>query len=327
MDLEPQRRPWVKLSPTFWLSPGRRFRSGCARTGGNGCLLVLLVVLVILALWVLRPVIDHISTLLGDHPAPVAGSPFDTVAPPLPASSGSPAIDRIAQRGKLIVAIQETPGLAQRAPGSSNYTGFEIALLELIARDLGADPTATDFKPLAGSSRTAALGRGEADLVLGGYELTSQRRTEVSIAGPYLVHPLRLAVPVSSPVSDLDSLDQAEVCAPADSSAAAALTGLGQRLQTQATLAACTRLLGDRIKAIAGDQAALTTVLTKAPGTLRLVGEPLGFTEYGIGLPPGDQVLRDRINAVLRNAINDGTWARSYAEYLGTPVPSPPVPR
>ncbi len=319
MDLEPQQ-PDTRAGSGLGVVRQR----GWLRPRPIGCLLV---VLVIAALWVLGRAVDEAGAIFGDRRAPVAGSPFDTVAPPLPVSSGSPAIDRITQRGRLIVAIQEAPGLAQRLPGSSNYTGFEIALLELIARDLGVDPTAVSFKPLAGSSRAAALGRGEADLVLGGYELTPQRRAEVSIAGPYLVRPLRLAVPVSSPVTGLNSLGQGKVCAPADSSAAATLADLGQRLQTRATLAACTTLLGDRIEAIADDQAALAAVLAKAPGTLRLVGEPLGTTEYGIGLPPGDQVLRDRINTVLRNAINDGTWARRYAEYLGTPVSSPPVPR
>jgi ABC-type amino acid transport substrate-binding protein len=51
------------------------------------------------------------------------------------------------------------------------------------------------------------------------------------------------------------------------------------------------------------------------------------MTEYGFGLPPGDPLLRERVTAVLRHAIDDGTWARLYAKYLGTPVPSPPVVR
>lgn len=197
-------------------------------------------VLVIVVMWVLGRAVDGITDLFRDHPIPVAGSPFDTVAPARPASSGSPTIDRIARRGKLIVAIQEVPGLARRLPSSGGYTGFDIAMLDLITHDLGVDPARTSFKPLAAGNREAALGRGEADLALGGYEITAAHSAKVGIAGPYLI---------------------------------------------------------------------------------------LGSTEYGIGLPPGDPVLRERVTAVLRRAIDEGTWARLYAEYLGTPVPRPPVLR
>jgi glutamate transport system substrate-binding protein len=331
MDLEP-RRPWPEPAHGSRTSPGTWSKSvlwimrwrGRLRAGRIGCLLILLV---IAALWVLGRAVDGVTALFSDHPAPVAGRPFDTVPPARPASSGSPAIDRIVLRGKLIVAIQEAPGLVQRSPDSGDYTGFDVALLGLIARDLGVDPARTSFKPLATSSREAALGRAEADLVLGGYEITAARSAKVGIAGPYLVRPLRLAVPATSPVTGLNSLGHGEVCAPADSAAAAALADRGVGLQTRATLSACANLLGKRVEAIAGDQAAVAALLSQAPGTLRVVGEPLGTTEYGIGLPPGDPLLRERVTAVLRHAIDDGTWARLYAEYLGTPVPSPPVLR
>ena len=248
-DLEPQR-PSAESPPEPTSPPESRSRAvlrvmrrrGWLRPRRIGCLLL---VLVIGMWWVLGRAVEGVTDLF--RPAPVAGSPFDTVAPPSPASSGSPTIDRITRRGKLIVAIQDAPGLAQRSPGSRNYTGFDIALLDLIARDLGVDPAATNFKPLPGRSREAALGRGEADLVLGGYVITPQRPAEVDIAGPYLVRPL--------------------------------------------------------------------------------AGEPRGGTEYGIGLPRGDQVLRDRVTAVLRDAVSNGTWTRLYAQYFGAPVPDPPVPR
>ncbi|MGH3782583.1 MAG: transporter substrate-binding domain-containing protein [Pseudonocardiaceae bacterium] len=197
-------------------------------------------VLVIVALWVLGRAVDGATDLFHDHPVPVAGNPFDTVAPARPASSGSPTIDRIVRRGKLIVAIQETPGLAHRSSNSGGYTGFDIAMLDLIIHDLGVDPARTSFKPLTAGSREAALARGEADLAIGGYEITAAPSAEVGIAGPYLV---------------------------------------------------------------------------------------LRTTEYGIGLPPGDPVLRERVTTVLRRAIDDGTWARLYAQYLGTPVPNSPVLR
>ena len=215
-------------------------RRGWLRPRRIGCLLILLVIVGIAALWALGWAVDGVADRFRVHPTPVAGSPFDTVAPARPANSGSPTIERITQRGKLIVAIQEKPGLAQRSPGSGGYTGFDIAMLHLIAHDLGVDPARTSFKPLTAGSRDAALGRGEADLALGGYEITAARSADVGIAGPYLV---------------------------------------------------------------------------------------LGSTEYGIGLPPGDPVLRERITAVLHRTIDDGTWAHLYAEYLGTPVPRPPVLR
>ncbi|MGH7750531.1 MAG: hypothetical protein ACREQ5_38020, partial [Candidatus Dormibacteria bacterium] len=60
---------------------------------------------------------------------------------------------------------------------------------------------------------------------------------------------------------------------------------------------------------------------------LHVLGGSLGTTEYGIGVAPGDRMLRDWVSAALRKAVDDGTWARLYAQYLGTPVPPAPTIR
>lgn len=297
-------------------------RRGWLRPRRIGCLLV---VLVIATMWLVGRAVDGINALFA--PPVVAGNPLGTAAAARPAGSGSPAIDRISQRGRLIVAIQDVPGLAQRSASSGSYTGFDIALVELIARDLGVDPARTSFKPLPAGVRDAALRRGEADLALGGYEITSARSDDVDAAGPYLARVVQLAVPMASQVSGVNSLRNRKVCAPEGSPAAAALAARGMAVQTRPTLADCAALLAGRVEAIAGDQASVAAVLSRAPGTLRVLSEPFGLTQYGIGLPPGDPVLHNRITAVLRHAIADGTWARLYAEYLGTPVPNPPSPR
>lgn len=289
-----------------------------------GCLLS---VLVIAALWLAGRALDTVTALFGARPTPVAGSPFSTAAPPPPARSGSPTIDRVTRRGKLIVAIGEAPGLLQRSNASAGYSGFDLALLGLLARDLGLQPGAIVFKPLPTGSREAALVRGEADLIVGGYEITPQRSARLAIAGPYLIRPLLFAVPTDSPVTGLDGLRGGRVCAPADSAAAAQVTSRHIALQTRESLAACVQLLLDgRVQAIAGDQGSIMAVRSAAGGRLRILDEPFGSVEYGIGLPPGDPVLRQRVVAVLRQAIADGTWSRFYAEYLGSPVPLPPAP-
>jgi polar amino acid transport system substrate-binding protein len=297
-------------------------RHGWLRPKRVGCLLV---VLVIAAMWLAGRAVDGFNAVFA--PPVVAGSPLGTVAPARPAGSGSPTIDRITERGRLIVAIQDMPGLAQRSSDSGGYTGFDVALVELIARDLEVDPARTSFKPLPASVRQAAVGRGEADLAVGGYQIRDVQPTDRTAAGPYLVRALQLAVPATSGATGLNSLGRGQVCASDGSSAAAALVGRGWTVQTRATLADCPDLLGGRVEAIAGDQDALAAVVSQKPRALRVLAEPLGTIEYGIGLPPGDPVLHDRITAVLRHAIDDGTWARLYAHYLGSPVPNPPVPR
>ena len=295
---------------------------GWLRPRRIGCLLV---VLVVATTWLVGRAIEGVNALFR-APA-VAGNPLGTTPPARPASSGSPTVDRITQRGRLIVAIRDLPGLAQRSASSGSYTGFDIALVQLIAHDLGVDPDRTSFKPLPVGVREAALGRGEVDLALGGYEITATPRADVAFAGPYLVRAVQLAVPATSRATDLDSLGHGQVCVPDGSSAAAALTARGVAVQTRPTLADCANLLGSQVTAIAGDQVAVAAVLSQAPGALRLLGKPVGTIEYGIGLPPGDPVLRDRITAVLRHAIDDGTWGRLYVQYFGSPVPDAPAPR
>lgn len=326
---EPPPRPPAPLGARAWVVLRRLQAGGWLRPRRIGCLLLVFATLLVLPLWALGSCIQGTAAVFRNDPAPVPGSPFGTVAPTRSPSSGSPALDRITQRGKLIVAVRETPGLADRSPGARGYTGFDIALLDLIVRDLGGDPADTSIKPIpTATSGIGMLQRGEADLVLGGFEITAQRRTEVGIAGPYLVRPLRLAVPSDSPVTGVDSLGGGAVCAPANSPAAMTLADkLGGKLITRANLAACAGLLGHTVQAIAGEQTALQALPATATGRVQIVGEALGTTEYGIGLPPGDGVLRDRVTTVLRTAINNGTWARLYAEHLGTPVPDPPALR
>jgi len=324
------QQSWAQRSPQPARSPGTRVRSvlglmrrhGWLRPKRVGCLLV---VLVIAAWWLAGRAVEGFNALFA--PPVVAGSPLGTVVPARPAGSGSPTIDRITQRGRLIVAIQDMPGLAQRSSNPGSYTGFDVALAELIAQDLGVDPARTSFKPLPAGVRQAALGRGEADLALGGYQITGAQSADRAAAGPYLVRAMQVAVPATSKAAGLTSLGRGQVCTSEGSAAAAALVGRGLTVQTRATLADCADLLGGQVEAIAGDQNAVAAVVSHTPGALRVLSESLGTTEYGVGLPPGDPVLHDRITAVLRRAIDDGSWARLYAQYLGSPVPNPPTPR
>jgi ABC-type amino acid transport substrate-binding protein len=281
-------------------------------------------VLLIIALWMVSSAVNGITAAIRNDPDPVAGGPFPTVTPTSTPSSESSGPDLI-NDGKLMVAVPEGFGSAERAHGVGNYAGFDLALLDLVAHDLGAASVDTG-KHASVKTRVGMLRRGEADLAL--FEITPQLQREVDIVGPYLVNDVRLAVPASSPATGLDTLGDGKVCAPRDSTAATELTGrLGERLITRARLDNCANLLGTNVTAIVGDEIALRTLPAMAAGELRLVGAPLGKTEYGIGVPPDDSVLYERVQAVLRKVIRNNTWKQRYETYLGAPAPTPPTIR
>lgn len=332
MNERATRQQWPEQSSGQRPLPGARLWRALRGLGRSvrfvrrlGCALLVLAVLGVAGLVLLDRTVDGISSLFGDEPDPVPGGPFGTAAPSTPASSGSEVIDRITLRGRLIVGVQLVPGLVERDPATREYSGFDVALAALIARELGVDPSDTAFKPLPSGYREPALANGEADLVLGGYAITEARRAEVGFAGPYLRSPQRLALAAGRAGDGSEPLRDGTVCAVDGSPTALSLAPrLGERLLTRGSLDSCARLLGSRVDALAGDELLLAGLLAQHPDALQLTGPPLGETRYGIGLAPGDEVLARRVHDVLRRAVEDGTWARLYAEHLGTPVPAPP---
>lgn len=48
--------------------------------------------------------------------------------------------------------------------------------------------------------------------------------------------------------------------------------------------------------------------------------------EYGIGLARDDKPLRDKVNDILNDALDDGTWRETYDRTLGYSDAGPGVP-
>lgn len=315
----------------------RTLRSGgWLRPRRIGCLLVVLVLLLYTAWWTLSSTVDGVTAMFSNDPGSITANPLEPVTPTNPPSTGPPGPD-LGPGGKLFVAVQGAPGLAEPDPDWAgpaldlgSYTGFGIALLGLLTQDLGVAPEDIDFKPADTRTAVNMLTRGNANLALGGFAVTPQRGPEGGAVVPYLVSPLRLAVPQNSPVTGLDSLvGQDKVCAPRDSPIEEALAGrLSGRLETRASLGECKNRLSAGVAAIVGDEVALRGLPDIESGELRMLDDPpLGAIEYGIAVQPDDPVLRERVTAVLRTAIENDDWADLYTDYFGTPAPAPPTIR
>jgi glutamate transport system substrate-binding protein len=63
-------------------------------------------------------------------------------------------------------------------------------------------------------------------------------------------------------------------------------------------------------------------------GKLKVVGKGFSDEIYGIGVKKGDTALVDKVNAALKQYIDDGSWRKSRDTNVrpsGYSIPSPPT--
>jgi polar amino acid transport system substrate-binding protein len=113
-------------------------------------------------------------------PSPVASRSGGSVE-----LDGSPAIEKIKARGKLMVGLRsEAPMFAVR-DGSGRHSGFDVEIARILASGLGLDPeTQVTFRWLPATLRMDALTAGNVDVQIGGVDPADPKMTTV---GPYAV--------------------------------------------------------------------------------------------------------------------------------------------
>ena len=253
---------------------------------------------------------------------------------PLPATSttatsGSPTLDKIKLRKRLVVSMpRDRPGLSTPGP-DGQLAGFDVEIARIIATGLELAPDAVSFKPVPPSTVAAALGSGDVDLALGGFVSGA---SDLELAGPYLATSVDVLVPAGSPAAGLDTLD-GPVCAITGTGDAAALRAKvpGLRVNEVAGAKQClTQLRASLAKGIVADDGVLRGLAAAEPGGYRLLGARLADQSYGVGLPAGDAVLRGKITEILAAAGDDGSWQSAYDRTLGgsgVTAAAPPVQR
>ncbi|MDN6372454.1 MAG: transporter substrate-binding domain-containing protein, partial [Brevibacterium aurantiacum] len=53
-------------------------------------------------------------------------------------------------------------------------------------------------------------------------------------------------------------------------------------------------------------------------GEFKVVGKPFTEEPYGVGLPKGDDAMRDAVNDALQKGMDDGDWKKAFEYTLGS---------
>jgi glutamate transport system substrate-binding protein len=235
--------------------------------------------------------------------------------------SASGIIGKASSSKKLTIGVKaDQPGLGLQT--GSTYTGFDIEIGKIVAKGLGVDASGITWKTTVSANREAYIQQGQVDLVVATYTITDDRKKVVNFAGPYYVAGQDLLVPANSTITGPESLPGKNVCSVAGSTPA-------KRIQTDYPKAhlqqfdsyskCVTALAGGRVDAVTTDDIILAGYAAQEQyaGKFKVVGKPFSSEPYGIGLKKNDSAGCNKINDILKNSVNDGSYKKAWDDTLG----------
>ncbi|MEV6824961.1 transporter substrate-binding domain-containing protein [Amycolatopsis sp. NPDC051102] len=269
----------------------------------------------------------------GSEPlAPPPAGPL-TRTPAVAAATAS-----LAGRSTLIIGTMlARPGLAERCPDGT-LRGFDVAIGQLVAADLGYPPEQVHWLDLAAGERLSAVQTYRVDIVAGSMAITDSRRQRLRFGGPYEESSQSLMA--AGATTSIDSRDSFRdpaltVCAADGSSAAENLRPYSNnpgQLLTRRTVADCLQLLlQGRTTAVSADRSVLLGYLLALGTRAKLVGPAFADSYYGLAVRKDQHELADGIDDILERSYQDGRYRSAWRLSLGKLLPEvttgPPIDR
>ncbi len=235
------------------------------------------------------------------------------------------ALERIHKSGHLLYGSDMEGGgpYAYPDPGSPRgVTGFEVELMTLLARDLGAAP---EFSQGQWDKLLQVLDSGRIDLVINGYEWTEQRARDYLATRPYYVYQLQLMLRRGGAVRSWADLKQPR---PGGGKWTVAVL-VGSAAETFAfehggsnvdvvrfdgATDAMTAVQNGQYDATLQDVPAARFYGRRYPG-LESVGPPESHGYYVIYVRAQDRPLRDALDQSLARLLAAGELRRLYERY------------
>lgn len=224
--------------------------------------------------------------------------------------------------GELKVGVKyDQPGLGNVKAGSEQPEGFDIEIAKMVAAQLGFSPDQIKYTETVSANREPFLQQGNIDMVVATYTINDERKKVVDFAGPYYVAGQDLLVAEDSDIAGPDDLDGKKVCSVDGSTPAQNIEEKYGKAELVAydTYSKCvTDLQSGSVDAVTTDDAILRGYAKQYEGEFKVVGKPFTEEPYGVGLPKGDDAMRDAVNDALQKGMDDGDWKKAFEYTLGS---------
>jgi polar amino acid transport system substrate-binding protein len=208
----------------------------------------------------------------------------------------TPVIDRIHQKGELVVGTAASMPPLNMTTKEGEIIGFEVDLARFMAEDMGVN---LRLEPMPFPELLPALEAGKVDMILSGMTMTPKRNLKVAFVGPYFISGKSF---LTKTQTFLSVKDPSEVNSSATTLAAlkdsTSQTFVEQwipkaRLVTTKDYdEAIEMLLQGKVQALVADYPiCLVSVFRYPDQELAALTVPLSYEPIGIAVPAGDPLL------------------------------------
>ncbi|MEU0023809.1 transporter substrate-binding domain-containing protein [Streptomyces sp. NPDC006335] len=201
------------------------------------------------------------------------------------------------------------------------YQGFDVSLIDLVAKDLGVKQKIIDT-PFENFKTGAFLNSGECDLAAAGMTITDERKKNVDFSDPYFDATQALLVAKGSGISSLADAKAKKVKlgAQAQTTGEDYVKAQGfDPVSFESSDAVLNGLRSGQVKAVVIDYPVVQGWLKdKANADAFQVADNINTGEqYGFTVKKGNTKLRTAINKALSDAKADGTYKKLYEKWIG----------
>ncbi|TXL63265.1 glutamate ABC transporter substrate-binding protein [Aeromicrobium terrae] len=239
------------------------------------------------------------------------------------------AMKALAESGKVKIGVKfDQPGLGFKKAGVDIPTGFDVEIGKIIAAKLGIKPSDVDWIETISDNREPFLQKGTVDFVIASYSITDDRRKVVGQAGPYYVTGQQLLVKKGSNIKSVDDIKGKDVCSVTGSTSLAQVEAKGAKVKGFETYSQCRdQVLDGSIDSMTTDGSILLGYAAENPDELEVVGDPFSTENYGVGYSKDKPELCQFIVDTIKEAEDNGDWAKAFEATLGksgVETPEPP---
>ena len=211
-------------------------------------------------------------------------------------------LEQIKQGKTLRVGVKMDAPPFGFAMGAGVYAGFDIDIIEAVARELGVE--SLTYVPITSSERVQVITSGKVDIVIAHMTITQGRDKHIDYTIPYFQDGQLLLVKKDSKIeSYLDLADKAVACLKGSTSAKnlTVVAPSAKRVMCLTIADMLAALRSGKAEAITSDGVVLEGLRNKHKADeLQVVGDHFSEEPLAIALPENQSDLRDALNIALQ---------------------------